>query len=133
MTGPGGGRCFRTTSKIFTKPKAQRAKRTLLEFLSFVIAIAIAAYLARPFVGGRPSPAWLERARLRGKPGVPVTAWLGAFLLMLLAWLIGDQRGILALLLWLLWIAGPLVACWITWLWMTKGKVQGAKGKGQPA
>jgi hypothetical protein len=105
----------------------------LLEFLSFIGAIAILGHLARPLVRGRPLPAWLERARLRGKPGVPVTAWLGAFLLMLAAWLIGDQRGIAALLLWLLWVAGPLAACWITWLWMTKGKVQSAKGKGQPA
>ena len=104
----------------------------MLEFLSFGIAITVLAYLARPFVGGRPLPVWLERARLRGRPGVPITAWLGAFLLMLAVWLIGDQGGILALLLWLLWIFGPLVACWITWLWMTKGKAQNAKGKGQP-
>jgi hypothetical protein len=62
-----------------------------------------------------------------------VTAWLGAFLLMLVVWLIGDQRGVLALLLWLLWIAGPLVACWITWLWVKKSKEQRAKSKGYPA
>ena len=62
-------------------------------------------------------PAWLERARLRGKPGVPVTAWLLAVLLMWVTWLFGDQRGIFAFLLWLIWISGPLVACWLTWLW----------------
>ena len=89
----------------------------MLEFFSFAIAITILLWLIRPLFRGRPLPPWLERARLRGRPGVPVTAWLLAVVLMLLTWLVGDQRGILAFLLWLIWIGGPLVACWLTWLW----------------
>lgn len=90
----------------------------MLEFLSFLTAIAIVGVLARRLARGRPLPAWLERARLRGRPGVPVTAWLGAILLMTVTWLIGEQRGVLGFLLWLLWISGPLVACWLTILWL---------------
>jgi len=90
----------------------------MLELLSFFTAIGIVGFLARPLVRGRPLPGWLERARLRGRPGVPVTAWLGAVILMTITWFIGEQRGILAFLLWLLWIAGPLVACWLTVLWV---------------
>lgn len=92
----------------------------MLELLSFFTAVAIAGYLARPFARGRPLPARLERARLRGRPGVPVTAWFGAVLLMSITWLIGEQRGIPGFLLWLLWIGGPLVACWLTVLWVRK-------------
>ena len=103
----------------------------MLEFVSFVTAIVIAGYLTRLFVGGRALPAWLERARLRGRPGVPVTAWLGASLLMIVTWSVGDQRGILAFLLWVLWIGGPLTASWITWLWIAKSKSRSAKSKGQ--
>jgi hypothetical protein len=94
----------------------------MLELLSFAIAISVLFWLVRPFFRGRPLPAWLERARLRGRPGVPVTAWLGAVVLMWLTWLIGNQRGPLALFLWLIWIGAPLVACWLTWLWLRRKK-----------
>ena len=89
----------------------------MLELLCFVTALTVLFWMVRPFFRGKPLPAWLERARLRGRPGVPVTAWLLAVVLMWLTWLIGDQRGPLAFLLWLVWITGPLVACWLTWLW----------------
>ena len=99
----------------------------MLELLSFVAAIAILGWLVRPLLRGRRLPAWLERARLRGRPGVPVTAWLLAVVLMQLTWLVGDQRGIFAFLLWLIWISGPLVACWLTWLWVRR-KNKGVDG-----
>jgi amino acid permease len=89
--------------------------------------------LARPLARGRPLPSWLERARLRGKPGVPVTAWLVALLLMLLTWLIGDQREILSLFLWLIWIGAPLTAAWVTWLWIAASKEHRAKRTGHRA
>ena len=92
----------------------------MLELLSFAISIAIVGWLLRSPLRGRPLPAWLERARLRGRPGVPITAWLLAVLLMWVTWRIGDQRGSIAFLLWTIWIAGPLVACWITWLWVRR-------------
>jgi len=92
----------------------------VLELISLVIAVGIIGYLLRPFLRGRPLPAWLERARLRGKPGVPVSAWLGAAGLMWLVWLIGEQRGIIALLLWILWVGGPLVAVFLTALWVRR-------------
>ena len=98
----------------------------MLEFLFFAIAIAVLAWLIRPFLRGRSLPAWLKRARLRGRPGVPVTAWFLAVLLMWITWLIGDQRGPFALLLWLMWIGGPLVACWLTWLWV-RGRANGER------
>ncbi len=92
----------------------------MFEFLAFFTAVAIVGFLARRLARGRPLPPWLERARLRGRPGVPVTAWLCAILLMTVTWLIGEQRGILGLLLWLLWIGGPLVAGWVTNLWVRR-------------
>jgi len=94
----------------------------MLEVLSFFTAIAVLTWLIRPLVRGRALPAWLERARLRGKPGIPVTAWLLAVLLMWVTWLIGDQRGIIAFLLWVIWISGPLVAAWLTWLWTRRNR-----------
>jgi hypothetical protein len=105
----------------------------VLEFLAFGTAAVIFVVLLRPLIRGRPLPGWLERARLRGRPGVPVSAWLGAFLLMSLAWLIGDQRGFIALLLWLVWICAPLAAAWVTWLWIARSKEQRAKRKGLSA
>ena len=93
----------------------------MLELLSFIAAVGITGYLARPFLRRRPLPVWLERARLRGRPGVPVTAWLSAVLLMWVVWLIGERRGIFGFLLWLVWIGGPLVASFLTVLWVKRG------------
>ena len=100
----------------------------MLEILSFATAIAVVAWVFRPFLRSRQLPAWLERARLRGRPGVPVTAWILAVLLMWITWLIGDQRGIFAFLLWVIWIGGPLIASWVTWLW-TKQKAKAANSR----
>ena len=102
----------------------------MLELLAFITALAMIALLVRPFLRSRRLPAWLERARLRGRPGVPVTAWLSAVLLMFLTWSVGDQRGFLALLLWTIWIGAPIAACWVTWLWIAMSKEQSAKSKG---
>ncbi|HKP27773.1 MAG TPA: hypothetical protein VJU15_00125 [Gemmatimonadales bacterium] len=51
---------------------------------------------------------------------MPVTTWLLAVLLMWGTWSIGDRRGILAFLLWFIWIGAPLVACWLTSLWFRR-------------
>jgi hypothetical protein len=100
----------------------------MLELLFSATAIAVLTWLVRPFFRGRPLPAWLERARLRGRPGVPVTAWLLAVVLMGVTWLIGDQRGIGAFILWLIWIGAPLAASWLTWLWIRR-KPAAANGR----
>jgi hypothetical protein len=102
----------------------------MLELLAFVTALAMIALLVRPFLRSRSLPAWLERARLRGRPGVPVTACLSAVVVMFLTWSLGDQHGIIAFLLWFVWIGAPLIACRITWLWIATSKEQGAKSKG---
>ena len=101
----------------------------MLELLAFITALLMIGILLRPIARRRPLPAWLERARLRGRPGVPVTAWLSAVLLMFITWSIGDQRGIAAFLLWLVWIGAPLLACWTTWLWIIQTKEQKAKSR----
>lgn len=81
--------------------------------------------LLRPWVRRRPLPAWLARARERGRPGVPVTAWLAAILLMTLAWWIGERRGLFGLLLLLVWLLAPLTAAWITALWIRRSRRPG--------
>lgn len=102
----------------------------MLELFLLLLTLAILAVLLRPLVRNRPLPDWLARARARGRPGVPVTAWLVAFLVMTLARLIGEQRGILALLLWLLWVGAPLAAGAISFLWLRRAQdtEHGAQG-----
>jgi hypothetical protein len=105
----------------------------MLELLAFFTALAMIALLVRPFLRSRRLPAWLERARLRGRPGVPVTAWLCAVGVMSLTWSLGDQHGIIAFLLWFVWIGAPLLACWITWLWIAMSREQSGKSTGLSA
>ena len=65
-------------------------------------------------------PDWLVRARQRGRPGVPVTSWLAALLIMGLCWLIGERRGVLGGLLLLLWVLAPMAALGVTGLWLRR-------------
>lgn len=76
--------------------------------------------LIRPTLRRRALPAWLARARARRRPGIPVTAWLLALLLMALAWWIGERRGILGFLLLATWLMAPLSAAWLTLLWIRR-------------
>ncbi len=76
------------------------------------------AWVLRPWLRRRALPAWLVRARARRRPGIPVTSWLGALLLMWIAWLIGEQRGIPGFVLALVWVGAPMVAGWVTWFWL---------------
>lgn len=82
----------------------------MLEALVLVITALSARILLAPLLRRLRPPAWLERARIRGRPGVPVTAILAALLLMLLLWLIGERRGLPGAVLFLFWIAAPLTA-----------------------
>ena len=48
----------------------------------------------------------VREARKRRRPGIPVTAWIAALLLMELAWLFGERRGPGAWLALSIWMAG---------------------------
>ena len=112
MTGRGGERCCHTTSTTCTDP---------VELLIYCTTVALAGVLLRPVLRRLPVPGWLRRAQQRGRPGVPVTAWLAALLLLAALWLIGERRGLAGLLLLSLWLSGPIVAAWITSLWFRRG------------
>lgn len=90
----------------------------MLEFVLWVIAAACIMLLARPLRRRLTLPEWLVRARKRRRPGVPVTAWIAALLLMELAWLFGERRGLAALLPLSIWIVAPLLATWVSWYWI---------------
>jgi hypothetical protein len=103
MTGRGGGRCCPTTWTISTET---------VELLVYAVTVALAGGLLRPVLRRLPVPGWLERARRRGRPGVPVTAWLGC--------LIGERRGLAGALLFGLWVLAPVAAAWITSFWLRR-------------
>jgi hypothetical protein len=90
----------------------------MLELVLLVIAGGCVFLLTRPLRRRYPLPEWLVRGRVRRRPGIPVTAWLGALLLMGLAWLIGERRGLLGFLSLSIWIIAPLIAAWVTWYWV---------------
>jgi hypothetical protein len=92
----------------------------MTELALFVFTVLLTGCLLRPLLRKVPLPAWLVRAQGRGRPGVPVTAWLGAGAIMGLSWLIGEQRGLLGLLLLLTWIIAPLLAGWISVFWIRR-------------
>ena len=98
----------------------------MLEFVLFAIAAGCITLLIRPFRHRFKLPEWLVRARIRRRPGIPVTTWLGALLLMEVAWLIGERRGIGRLLALAVWIGAPMVAIWISWYWIKGLKEQPA-------
>lgn len=91
-----------------------------MEILIYAATVALAGLLLRPVLRRLPVPAWLERARRRGRPGVPVTAWLGCLLLLGVLWLIGEFRGLAGALLFGLWVLAPITAAWITSLWLRR-------------
>ena len=90
----------------------------MLEFVLFAIAAFCVALLVRPLRRRFALPDWLVRARLRRRPGIPVTAWIAALLVMELAWLFGERRGLGAVLALGVWIGAPLVAMWVSWYWI---------------
>ena len=94
----------------------------MLELVACVVLVLTAALLTAPLRRRLVLPGWLVRARERGRPGVPVTAWLTAFLVMGVCWLIGEQRGVLGALLLLLWVFAPLTAARVTVLWLRRAE-----------
>lgn len=90
----------------------------MLEFVLFGIAAACITLLVRPLRRRFTLPDWLVRARIRRRPGIPVTAWIAALLLMEFAWLFGERRGLGAVLALSIWIGAPLVAIWVSWYWI---------------
>jgi hypothetical protein len=92
----------------------------MLELTALAILVVSAAVLMAPLRRRVTLPGWLARARERGRPGVPVTAWLGAVLVMGVCWLIGEQRGLAGVALLLLWVLAPLVAILVTGLWIRR-------------
>lgn len=90
----------------------------MLELVLWVIAAGCVMLLARPLRRRLTLPDWLVRARKRRRPGIPVTAWIAALLLMELAWLFGERRGPGAWLGLSIWIGAPLLATWVSWYWM---------------
>lgn len=92
----------------------------MLELVVFVVLLLTGALLTAPLWRRLTLPDWLVRARQRGRPGVPVTAWLAAVLLMGFAWLLGERRGVLGGLLFLLWVLAPLAALGVTGLWLRR-------------
>jgi hypothetical protein len=94
----------------------------MLEIAALIILVTCAGWLSAPLLRRAPLPSWLARARARGRPGVPLTAWLAAGMLMALLWMIGEQQGLVGWLLLLLWVAAPLVAARISLLWLRRGR-----------
>ncbi len=92
----------------------------MTELALFLVTVTLTGLLLRPLLRQVPLPGWLVRARARGRPGVPVTAWLAAGGIMGLAWLIGEQRGLISLLLLLAWVVAPVLAAWISLLWLRR-------------
>lgn len=90
----------------------------MLELLLFAIGAICLTLLGRPVLARLGLPAWLVRARIRRRPGIPVTAWIVALLSMELAWMIGERRGPAAWLALFLWIGMPMSAIWVTWYWL---------------
>lgn len=88
----------------------------MVELGAWVLMLLAAAVLTAPLRRRLAPPAWLERRHGRGRPGVPVTAWLLAALAMAGCWLAGEARGAGGLLL-LLWVGGPLAALLVTRYW----------------
>ena len=91
-----------------------------MELLIYAVTAALAGALLRPVLRRLPVPGWLERARRRGRPGVPVTAWLACLVLLGVLWLIGERRGPAGAVLFGLWVVSPVAAAWITSLWLRR-------------
>jgi len=99
-----------------------------VEIALYLLTVALSAVLLRPVLRRLPVPAWLARARARGRPGVPVTAWLATALVLLLAWAIGERRGLAGVVLLALWIVTPVAAGWIMSLWIRRSEARGTHG-----
>lgn len=86
----------------------------------YLTTVALTAILLRPGLRRLPVPGWLARARQRGRPGVPVTAWLAALLLVAVAWMFGERRGLAGLILLGVWLLAPIGAAWVSALWLRR-------------
>jgi hypothetical protein len=93
------------------------------ELVLLVVTVLATGILVGPGLRRVPLPAWLARARERGRPGVPVSAWFVAGGLMGLCWLVGEQRGLAGLLLLLVWVGAPVMATGISALWLRRERV----------
>lgn len=96
----------------------------MLELILLILGVACLGLLVRPAVRRWTPPAWWVRARARRRPGIPITAWLAALLLMELIWLIGEQRNVLSFFAMVIWFGAPLTAAWITWYWLKRSDQQ---------
>jgi len=90
------------------------------ELLLLAVTVVATGVLVGPLLRRVMLPDWLMRARQRGRPGGPVSAWVAAGGLMGLCWLIGEQRGLVGFLLLLVWVGAPVMAARISALWFRR-------------
>lgn len=91
----------------------------MIELIVLLVTLLGAGILVSPMVARLPAPAWYQRARERGRPGIPVVAVVGALTMMGILWLIGERRGVLGLIVLGLWLAAPLTAFFVVRTWFT--------------
>ena len=96
----------------------------MLELAILVVSVAAVVVLTRPVRRNRPVPGWLVRARARGRPGVPFLAVFGTLVVMGLAWALGERRGVLGGLLYIVWVGVPAAAFMILRYWRKAGRSQ---------
>lgn len=89
----------------------------MTEPLALLVTVAATSVLLRPLLDRIRTPSWYERARQRGRPGVPVTVALSAAVLMTIAWMIGERRGVGGVILLLVWIGAPLTTWRVVRAW----------------
>ena len=95
----------------------------MTELVLLAVTVVATGLLVGPLLRRVPVPGWISRARERGRPGVPVSAWVAAGGLMGLCWLIGERRGLAGVLLLTIWIGAPVTAAWISGLWLRPKQV----------
>jgi hypothetical protein len=98
----------------------------LIELLALLLTVVASRILLAPVLHRVEGPPWYQRAKARGRPGIPVVTVLGCLLLMSLAWLIGERRGLLGALMLALWIGAPLAAWEILRSWRRRRPLNGS-------
>jgi hypothetical protein len=89
----------------------------VLEVALYLLTVAFLGVLISPLIRRFRSPLWFQRLRERKRPGVPVLICLAGAGLMALAWMLGERRGLLGILLMLIWYGTPLVVLHILAAW----------------